>query len=111
MVVVTGIIEAAKIAVRVIPIIYKGVKYTRQGTRYLSRHPNIAKYGTIAATSAPIIYDLLNIDYSAIPTAPKRPKQKTRNFMESAGRRRFNKANYCVSYRNPGRRYNRRYRY
>ncbi len=112
MVVVTGIIEAAKIALRIAPIIYKGVKYSRQGMRYASRHPNIAKYGTIAASSAPIIYDLLNIDYSAIQKKiPRRSFPKTRNQMGKPGTRRFNKADYCASVRYPSGRYNRRYRY
>ncbi len=99
MVVVTGIITAIKIAARVAPIVYKYGQKNLAVAKYLYRHPRIAKYGTIAAASAPLIYDLLNIDYSAIPI-PKFPKtnkvRQTRNYMVQPGSKRFQRRKYCT---------------
>ncbi len=102
MVVVTGIVQAIKIGLRVAPIAYKLAKKNVQVAKYLYRHPRIAKYGTIAAGTAPLIYDLLNIDYSAIPKKPRSsyPKQKTRNLLDKP----FRKQQYCYDYR-PRKRY------
>ncbi len=106
MAVITGIIEAIKIGVRVAPIVYKIGKKFPPVVKYLYRHPRIAKYGTIGAASAPLIYDLLNIDYSAIPI-PKFPKtnkvrQARVNMVKSRARRVI-----CTSYR-PRKRYGQR---
>ncbi len=103
MVVVTGIIavakvawEVVKIAARTTPYVYKGVKKSKQGAQWLSRHPKIAKYGTVAASSAPIIYDLMNIDYSAIQTTKIRSPtvKQTRGNFQSSRTRQFCKPNY-----------------
>ncbi len=99
--VITGIIQAARIAYigyKVGKIVYKGVKYSKPAAQWLGRHPKIARYGTIAASSAPIIYDLLNVDYSAIqiPKFPQTNKvRQTRDTMEQSrtGRRK----RYCYS--------------
>ncbi len=97
MVVVTGIITVAKIITRAAPIIYKYGQKNLAVAKYLYRHPRIAKYGTIAAASAPLIYDLLNIDYSAIPI-PKFPKtnkvRQTRNNMVQSRSKRFQRTEH-----------------
>ncbi len=91
MVVVTGIITAGRIIARAAPIIWRGIQRTNAGRQWISRHPKALRYGTIGATAAPVIYDLLNIDYSAIPF-PKFPKtykvRQTRNYMEQSRARR-----------------------
>ncbi len=110
MTVITGIIQAARIgyiAYRVGKVLYKGSLRTKRGAQWLGRHPKIARYGTVAASSAPIIYDLLNIDYSAIQKQiPKSyPVRKTRNSMVKFGSRRRN-YNYCKPrYRRTAKRY------
>ncbi len=103
--VVTGIIQAARIAYigyKVSKIVYKGVKQTTPVAKWIYRHPKVAKYGTIGATAAPVIYDLLNIDYSAIQNqkgpAPGKPG-KTRDYMVKT-RGRFGYTGYSNRYRN-----------
>ncbi len=99
MVVVTGIITVGKIIVRAAPIIWKGIQKTNAGRQWISRHPKALRYGTIGATAAPVIYDLLNIDYSAIPI-PKFPssykKRQTRTYMEQPCTRRLERTGYCT---------------
>ncbi len=104
MVVVTGIKTAIKIA----PIIYKGIKIvykgsikTKRGAQWMARHPKIARYGTIAASSAPIIYDLMNIDYSAIQKTKIRSitKQQTRGNVQSPSTRQLGQPNCYPRYR------------
>ncbi len=90
-------IKIAKIVYKVSKVGYKVGSKTRRGAAWLKSHPKIARYGTIAASSAPLIYDLLNIDYSGIFQAfPKYGKgRQTRNNMEFPRvRQRFNKDCY-----------------
>ncbi len=71
MTVISGIQTAIKIApivYRAGKIIYHGIKRTKAGAQWLSRHPKIAKYGTVAVGAGGLILDLTNIDYSAIPS-------------------------------------------
>ncbi len=112
MTVISGIIEAVKIGIRVAPVIYKSGKIvykaggkTRQGAQWLSRHPKIVKYGTVAAGASSLLLDLTNIDYSAIIPEKVRPptvKQTRSNFQSS--RSRFRRESNCY----PGYRYRRR---
>ncbi len=104
MTVITGIQTAIKIA----PIVYKGLKIvykasvkTKRGAQWLGRHPNIARYGTIAASSAPIIYDLLNIDYSAIQKRFPDKKQQARGKLYATRARQQYSTGYnpCIRYR------------
>ncbi len=96
LVVITGIIQTIKVAAKVAPIIYKIVKKTKVGNSYIYRHPRIAKYGTAVAGTAPLIYDLLNIDYSAIQKTPSRGKfPQTRKYMEQY---RSKRERYCENY-------------
>ncbi len=107
MVVITGIIELIKAAIRVAPIVYKGskivykgVKQTKRGAKWIGRNPKYVRAGTIAATSAPIIYDLLNIDYSAIQKTLRTPaKQQTRGYLQSSRTRQFRKSDCRPRYR------------
>ncbi len=74
MVVITGIKTAIKIAPIIYKgskIVYKGFKKTKYGAQWLSRHPQIAKYGTAAAGVGGLLLDLTNIDYSALPSFKK----------------------------------------
>ncbi len=73
MVVVTGIITAIKIATRVIPIIYKGGKKIKPAAQFFDRHKRTATIATTAAATAPLIYDLLNIDYDALLPKQRQP--------------------------------------
>ena len=86
MVVIQGIQTAIKIA----PIVYKVGKVvwkasmkTKRGGQWLTRHPKIAKYGTVAAGAGGLLLDLTNIDYSAIlPKTPSYNKTgQTRNYV------------------------------
>ncbi len=84
MTVITGIVTAIRIGIAASRVTYKVAKGTKRGAQWLGRHPNIARYGTVAASTAPLIYDLLNIDYSAIipkrDTIPYKDRQ-TRSYM------------------------------
>ncbi len=105
LVVVTGIkvaIDIAKIAYRVSKIGYKAVKKTRAGGRWIGRHPKALRYGSIAATAAPVIYDLMNIDYSAITSRKVRstPVKQTRSYFQSSRSRQFGQPNCYPRYRN-----------
>ncbi len=108
MVVISGIIAAAKIAVRVAPyafragkITYQAAKKTKHGAAWIRRHPKAVKYGTAAAGVGTLLLDLTNIDYSAIPTAKIRTPtvKQTRDNVYSTGSRQFNNANYRSCYR------------
>ncbi len=92
MVVITGIIQTIKIATKVAPIIYKIIRKTPAGARYFDRHRKAATIVTTAAGSAPLIYDLLNIDYSGIlkafPRFTSRKVGQTRSYMVQPGSRR-----------------------
>ncbi len=66
MVVITGIISAIRIGARVAPILIKIAKKTPAGVRYFDRHRKAATIVTTVASTAPLLYDLLNVDYSAI---------------------------------------------
>ncbi len=98
MVVITGIITAIKIILRVAPVIYKGGKKIKPVSQYFDRHRKAGTIITTAAATAPLIYDLLNIDYDAL--LPKKISGPTkngqaRNNMEFSRFRRRNKYNYC----------------
>ncbi len=92
MVVVTGIITVIKIIAKAIPIIYRGGKKIPPVVKYFDRHRKAATIITTAAGTAPLIYDLLNIDYDAIPF-PKFPqaykKRQTRNYLVKSFPERF----------------------
>ncbi len=109
MVVITGIKTAIKIA----PIIYKGSKIvyqgfkkTKYGAQWMSRHPNIAKYGTAAAGVGGLLLDLSNIDYSALPSWPKSPYKngQTRGNVYGTKPRRWYRKKRPYCYRRPKRR-------
>ncbi len=101
MVIITGIKTAIKIApiiYRASKVIYKGARKVPAFNRYMSRHPKILKYGTVAAGAGTLVYDLINIDYdSLIAQIPKtnRKQQQTRgNFYSTRSRFQY-KADYC----------------
>ncbi len=98
MVVITGIITAIKIGLRVGKVGYKFGSKTRTGMRFLKEHPKLARYGTIVASSAPLIYDLLNIDYSGIQKIfqqkPRQGRQTRNNMVVPRTRQRFDKDCY-----------------
>ncbi len=98
------VIQGIKTAIKIAPIIYKvgqvaykGFKSTRKGQQWLSRHPNVAKYGTVGIGVGGLILDLTNIDYSAIiPKNPGYPKNgQTRSNFYSTQRGRFRRYNNC----------------
>ncbi len=105
MVVISGIVQAIKIGIRYAPAVYKGSKIvytglikTRAGAQWLSRHPNIVKYGTVAAGAGGLLLDLTSIDYNALipKTIPGTTKTgQTRDSMVSTSRRPRNKYVYC----------------
>ncbi len=92
MAVITGIITAIKIGLRVGSIVYKGGKKLPPVVKYFDRHRKAATIITTAASTAPLIYDLLNIDYSGIlkafPKSPSRKVGQTRSYMVKSGTRR-----------------------
>ncbi len=104
MVVISGIKTAIKIAKyapvvwKVGKVVYKGIKSTKQGGQWISRHPKALKYGTAAAGVGSLLLDLTNIDYSAIipqkTTSPVKTGQ-TRTNMVLPGSRSRNRYGYC----------------
>ncbi len=105
MTVISGIIQVARIAYigyKVSKVVYKAGSKTKQGAQWLSRHPNIAKYGTVAAGGTSLLLDLTNIDYSAIQIPTKSPYQngQTRGNMEFSRSR----SRYGYQYRKPSKR-------
>ncbi len=110
MVVITGIKAAIKLApiiYRASKVIYKGARKVPAFNRYMSRHPKILKYGTVAAGAGTLVYDLLNIDYDSliaqIPKTNRQFKQTRGNFQSSRTRFRF-KADCPPVYRSRRRR-------
>ncbi len=102
MVVVIGIktaIEIAKIALRAAPIIYKGGKKIKPVAQYFDRHRKAAIIATTAATLAPNIYDLMDIDYSAIQKNIADKVKQTRGKFHPDRSRQFFKSNYRSRYR------------
>ncbi len=103
MVVITGITTAIKIAARVIPILYRGGKKIPPAVRYFDRHRKAATIITTVASTAPLIYDLLNIDYDALLQkrikSPSSQIRKGRGYNKFASRRPFCEPRYNTSCR------------
>ncbi len=97
MAVISGIITAVKIGLRVAPIVYKGIKSTKAGAQWLSRHPKVVKGATVAAGAGGLLLDLTSIDFSGL-LPKKSPKYgetgQTRNYMVQSKSKRF-RNNYC----------------
>lgn len=109
MTVITGIQTAIKIApivYRAGKIVYHGVKRTKAGAQWLSRHPKIAKYGTVAAGAGGLLLDLTNVDYSAIPSPFTKPGKvgQTRDNVYGTKSRRFYGSQRYPRYCRPKRR-------
>ncbi len=105
MAVITGIITAIKIGLRVSKIVYKGGKKIPPVVKYFDRHRKAATIITTAASTAPLIYDLLSIDYDALlPKTPSNKIGKTRGNMVKSRSERFIDPDYqfmqpCKPYR------------
>ncbi len=85
MAVITGIITAIRIGYRVSQVIYQGGKKIPPVVKYFDRHRKAATIITTAASTAPLIYDLLSIDYDALlPKKTSNPFGKTRGNMEQS---------------------------
>ncbi len=101
MVVVTAIKEVVKIILRVAPIVYKMGQKAPPVVKYFDRHRKLGTIVTTAAATAPLIYDLLNIDYDAI-SFPKFPKTnkigQTRNYLVQSQSKRFGRKEYTTCY-------------
>ncbi len=93
MTVISGIQTAIKIApivYRAGKIIYHGIKRTKAGGQWLSRHPNVVKAGTVTAGAGGLILDLTNIDYSSLVPQQKPGKNgQTRKYVYGAKSGRF----------------------
>ncbi len=81
---ITTAIRIAKLAYRVSKVVYKPIRKTPAAARWFDRHRKAATIITTAASTAPLIYDLLNIDYSALQSFITKTGKfpKTRNYME-----------------------------
>ncbi len=97
MAVISGIIQAAKIAIKVAPVAFRAGKFgykvagkTKHGAKWIRQHPKIIKAGTVAAGAGGLILDLTNIDYSSLvpPTKPGKIGQ-TRKYVYGASNGRF----------------------
>ncbi len=105
MTVISGILQAAKITIKIAPIAFRAGKIgyqaagkTKHGAQWIRKHPKIIKYGTIGAAGASLLLDLTNIDYSAIPSPTKYPSKngQTRANLYSArsGQQYYSKYQY-----------------
>ncbi len=98
MVVISGIKTAIKIApivYKVGKVVWKATLKTKRGGQWMTRHPKIVKYGTVAASGGALLLDLSNIDYSAIiQKPPYRKNGKARADLLGYSRRRFSQQIY-----------------